>query len=352
MQENKFLLYGANGYTGRLIASMAHQYELVPVLAGRNQAALSLMAKELSLEYIVVDLDDTDKLVDALQSFKVVLHAAGPFMHTALKMAQACIKAGVHYLDITGELGVFELLKKMGGDFAQRGIMAMPGVGFDVVPTDCMAKFLFDQMPEATHLKLAFASVGGKLSHGTATTMAEGMGEGGAVRENGKIIKKPLGHKGIWVNFSSKKLFTMTIPWGDISTAFTTTGIPNIETYTSVSPKTFSMLKWQGVYNWVLKLSFVRNYYKKKIKKMPAGPDEAMRKKAKSLVWGEVSNAAGKTLHANLEGPEGYTLTALSSLIILKKVLSGNFKPGYQTPATCFGADLVLEIPGVTRSMA
>lgn len=352
MQENKFLLYGANGYTGRLIASMAHQYELVPVLAGRNQAALSLMAKELSLEYIVVDLDDTDQLVHALQSFKVVLHAAGPFMHTALKMAQACIKAGVHYLDITGEIGVFELLKKMGDPFAQKEIMVMPGVGFDVVPTDCMAKFLYDQMPDATHLKLAFASVGGKLSHGTATTMAEGMGEGGAVRENGKIIKKPLGHKGMWVNFSSKKLFTMTIPWGDISTAFTTTGIPNIETYTSVSPKTFSMLKWQGVYNWVLKLSFVRNYYKKKIKKMPAGPDEAMRKKAKSLVWGEVSNAAGKTLHANLEGPEGYTLTALSSLIILKKVLSQNFKPGYQTPAACYGADLVLEIAGVTRTMA
>lgn len=352
MQENKFLLYGANGYTGRLIASMANQYDLVPVLAGRNESALSLMAKELSLEYIVVDLDDTYKLVDALQSFKVVLHAAGPFMHTALKMAKACIKAGVHYLDITGEIGVFELLKKMGDDFAQKGIMVMPGVGFDVVPTDCMAKYLFDQMPQATHLKLAFASVGGKLSHGTATTMAEGMGEGGAVRENGRIIKKPLGHKGMWVNFSSKKLFTMTIPWGDISTAFTTTGIPNIETYTSVSPKTFSMLKWQGLYNWVLKLSFVRNYYKKKIKKMPVGPDEAMRKKAKSLVWGEVTNSEGHSLNANLEGPEGYTLTALSSLIILKKVLSGNFKPGYQTPAACFGADLVLEIPGVTRSMA
>jgi len=352
MQENTFLLYGANGYTGRLIASMAHEFNLIPVLAGRSEAALSLMAKELSLDYRVVDLDDPEKLIEVLQSFKVVLHAAGPFMHTAQKMANACIKAQVHYLDITGEIGVFELLKKMGKQFEQIGRMVMPGVGFDVVPTDCMAKFLFDQMPNATHLKLAFASVGGKLSHGTATTMAEGMGEGGAIRENGKIIRKPLGHKGMWVNFSSKKLFTMTIPWGDISTAYTTTGIPNIETYTSVSPKTFSMLKWQGLYNWALKLSFVRNYYKKKIKKMPAGPNEAMRQKAKSLVWGEVTNAEGHTLKANLEGPEGYTLTAISSLIILKKVLSGNFKPGYQTPAACYGADLVLEIPGVSRTMA
>jgi len=266
-------------------------------------------------------------------------------------MAQACLATGVHYIDITGEIAVFELLKKMDGLAKEKGIMIMPGVGFDVVPTDCMAKFLHEKMPNATHLKLAFATIGGKLSHGTATTMAEGMGEGGAVRENGKIIRKPLGHKGFWVDFGVKKMFVMTIPWGDISTAFTTTGIPNIETYTGASPKTFSMLKWQNWFNWVLQLSFVRNYYKRKIKKMPAGPDDAMRAKAKSLVWGEVTNDQNEQMSATIQGPEGYTLTAISSLLITQKVLSGNYKSGYQTPAACYGADLVLEIDGVTRSI-
>jgi len=349
--QNQFLLYGANGYTGRLIAGMAKEYGLEPVLSGRNAAALQAMSAELGLAYQAIDLSDKEKLVGLLRSFSLVLHAAGPFAHTAKPMVEACLEAGTHYIDITGEIAVFEMLKKTDGLARAKNIMLMPGVGFDVVPTDCMALFLKKQMPDALNLKLAFASIGGRLSHGTATTMAEGMGEGSAVRLNGKITRVPLGHKGMWVDFGLKKLFVMTIPWGDISTAYTTTGIPNIETYTGASPKTFNLLKWQKAFNWILKSTVVRNYYKKKIKKQPAGPSEEMRAKAKSMVWGEVENASGEKCAALMEGPEGYTLTAISSLLITKKILSGNFKPGYQTPAACFGEDLVMEIPGVKRRL-
>ena len=349
--QNQFLLYGANGYTGRLIARMAKDYGLTPVLAGRNASALEAMGLELGLSYQVIDLSDKENLVAALRSFPLVLHAAGPFIHTAKSMVEACLETGTHYIDITGEIAVFELLKRMDAAAKEKNIMIMPGVGFDVVPTDCMALFLKNQMPDAQSLKLAFASIGGKLSHGTATTMAEGMGEGSAVRLNGKITRVPLGHKGMWVDFGLKKLFVMTIPWGDISTAYSTTGIPNIETYTGASPKTFQLLKWQKGFNWILKLSLVRNYYKKKIKKMPAGPSDDMRTKAKSLVWGQVESANGQLITAIQEGPEGYTLTAISSLLIARKILSGNFKPGYQTPAACFGEDLVMEIPGVKRRL-
>jgi len=349
MHNNQFLLYGANGYTGKLIATMANDYGLVPVLAGRNEAAIKSLAQELNLPFKIINLDDHSVLVNYLKDFKVVLHAAGPFQFTAQKMINACLESNTHYLDITGEIGVFEKAKAMNELALNKQIMVMPGVGFDVVPTDCIAKFLKDQLPDATNLKLAFAMIGGGLSHGTANTMAEGMGEGGAIRENGKIIKKPLGHKGMWIDFGLKKLFVMCIPWGDISTAFTTTGIPNIETYTMASPKTFSALKWQWLFNWFLRLSIVKNYAKKKITNKPAGPDDAKRAKAKSLVWGEVSNDLGQKVAARLVGPEGYTLTAISSLIIMKKVLNGDFKIGYQTPAACYGADLVLEIDGVTR---
>lgn len=351
MQNNQFLLYGANGYTGRLIAKMAGAYSLVPVLAGRNEQALKEMAEVLQLQYKVIDLDQTDLLVEALKEHQLVLHAAGPFQHTAHKMISACIKAKAHYLDITGEISVFELAKSMDAAARKAGIMLMPGVGFDVVPTDCIALFLKNRMPDAQQLKLAFATIGGRLSHGTAMTMAEGMGEGGAIREHGRIVKKPLGHKGMWVDFGIKKLFTMTIPWGDISTAYTTTGIPNIETYTVASPKTFKWLKWQGLFNWLLKTAFARNYFKKKINRKPAGPDDAARARAKCMVWGEAENALGQKATARLSGPEGYTLTANSSLIITAKIISGNFKLGYQTPAACYGADLVLEIPGVHREL-
>ena len=351
MQNNHFVLYGANGYTGKLIAKLAHEYGLVPVLAGRNETAIQSLAQELNLPFKIIDLDDHLTLVNYLQDYKVVLHAAGPFQFTAQKMINACLESTTHYLDITGEIGVFEKAKSMNQQAINKQIMIMPGVGFDVVPTDCIAKFLKDQLTDATNLSLAFAMIGGGVSHGTANTMAEGMGEGGAIRENGKIIKKPLGHKGIWVDFGLKKLFVMCIPWGDISTAYTTTGIPNIETYTMASPKTFSALKWQRFYNWFLRLSFVKNYAKKKIKNKPAGPDDAKRAKAKSLVWGEATNSSGNKVTARLVGPEGYTLTAISSLLIVKKVLNGDFKIGYQTPAGCYGADLVLEIDGVTREI-
>ena len=349
MQTNTFLLYGANGYTGRLIAGMAHVYGLEPILAGRNEVALKAMADTLHLSYKVIDLSDTEALQAALREVPVVLHSAGPFQHTSKTMIEACLATQTHYLDITGEIAVFEQAKQYDYAAREKGIMIMPGVGFDVVPTDCTALYLKQQLPDATHLKLAFAMVGGQLSHGTATTMAENLGEGGVVRENGKIIRKPLGHKGFFVDFGLKKLFVMCIPWGDVSTAYTTTGIPNIETYAGTSPKTFKMLKWQWLFNWFLKTSFARNSAKKKIKQKPAGPSDEMRAKGISLVWGEASNAAGTKVAARLQCPEGYTLTALSSLIITQKVLEGNFKTGYQTPAGAYGADLVLEIPGVKR---
>lgn len=351
MDTSSFLLYGANGYTGKLIAQLAKEYGLKPILAGRREEVIAPMAKELNTTYHVVDLNDAAKLASVLKEVPMVLHAAGPFNKTAKQMIEACLKTNTHYIDITGEIQVYEMAKKYNDAALKAGLMLMPGAGFDVVPTDCIALFLKHKLPDATSLKLAFASIGGGLSHGTALTMAEGLGGKSAERKDGKIIPVPLGHKGMWVDFGVKKLFVMTIPWGDISTAYTTTGIPNIETYTGVSPKTFKMLKFQILYNWLLRTSFMRNKAIKKINSKPAGPSDEKRTKSKAMVWGEVKNASGQTAQARLTGPDGYTLTALTSLLIAKKILSGNYKPGYQTPAGCYGADLILEIPGVTREV-
>ncbi len=344
--QNQFLLYGANGYTGKLIAKLAATYNLQPILAGRNESLIKPLADELQLPYLIINLDDKAALEKALQQVKLVLHAAGPYVFTAKQMIEACLQTGVHYIDINGDISVFEMLKKYDVAAKDKSIMVMPGVGFDVVPTDCIALHLKNKMPDATHLKLAFASVGGGLSHGTATTMAGKIGEGGAVRENGKIVRKPLGQKGIWVNFGNKKLFVMTIPWGDVSTAYTTTGIPNIEAYTGMAPKVYRMLKFQWAFNWLLRTEFVRNIIRKKIKAKPAGPSDVQRMKSSSLVWGEVSNATGDKLTAAISCYDGYTLTAHSSLLITQKILNGDLKPGYQTPAGCYGENLVMAIPG------
>ncbi|HUM48027.1 MAG TPA: saccharopine dehydrogenase NADP-binding domain-containing protein [Chitinophagales bacterium] len=351
MTENSFLLYGANGYTGELIARYADQYNLQPILAGRSEAPLMTLSERLHLSYKVIDLKDTTALHAALSKVKLVVNAAGPFKFTAKEMVDACLQTGTHYIDINGDVAMFELLKGYDEKAQKAGIMILPGAGFDVVPTDCLALLLKNMLPDATSLKLAFAPLGGGLSHGTATTMATKLGEGGAVRKHGKIVRVPLGHKGMEVDFGMKKIFVMSIPWGDISTAHFTTGIPDIETYTRIKPSVYRMLKFQSLYNWLLRTSPVRNFISKKINQRPAGPTDEMRSKAISLVWGQATDQKGNKATARLRGPDGYTLTMLATLLITQKILQGNFKAGYQTPASAYGEELVLEIPGVSREI-
>jgi short subunit dehydrogenase-like uncharacterized protein len=347
---SEFLLYGAYGYTGQLIIEEAFAQGLKPILAGRQAAKLQALAEQYQLPYLAFALEDQAALEAALKQVKVVLHAAGPFSQTAEPMLQACLKMGVHYLDITGEIAVFERCASLDAAARQAGIMVMPGTGFDVVPTDCMALFLKNQMPDAQNLRLAFGGVGGQISHGTAMTMAQGLGEGGAMRKNGKIVKVPLGHAGMQLDFPQNSLFVMAIPWGDVSTAFYTTGIPNIETFTAVPPSSYKMMRWQSLFNWLLRKEWVRRYVRNRIDQRPAGPDKVRRERAYTLVWGEVKNAKGELIRAWIKTEEAYNLTAEASVNITKKVLNGQVYPGFKTPAGAYGADLVMELRSVSRS--
>mgnify|MGYP003547759370 FL=1 len=351
MLLNSFLLYGANGYTGELIARYAKQYNLEPILAGRRKEVIEPLAKQLNYTCKVFDLNDKASLIEALKDVKLVIHAAGPFQFTAQQMIEACLETGTHYLDINGDIAVFELIKRYDAAAKKAGIMLLPGAGFDVVPTDCVALQLIKLLPDAVQLDIAFATLSGGLSHGTATTMASKLGEGGAVRRNKKIIRQGLGKKGMWVDFGKKKLFVMSIPWGDISTAYTSTGIPNITCYTGISKNVFYLLKMQGLFNWLLRTNFIRKYFQKKIDQRPAGPSDAQRSKAISLIWGQVVNDSGKKATVRLSGPEGYSLTTHAALIITNKVLNGHYKTGYQTPGTAYGEDLIMEIPGMERTI-
>ena len=352
MQQNDFLLYGAYGYTGELIARFASQYHLTPILAGRRREPLEQLASKLKLRYKVINIDDAPALEAALREVKVVVHCAGPFDHTAKPMADACLNTGVHYLDINGDMDVFEMLYSYDDAAKKAGIMIMSGAGFDVVPTDCMALFLKKLLPGATSLKLAFATPGGGLSHGTATTTVQKLGEPGAVRKGGKLTPVPIGHKGMTVDFGGgQKLFVMSLPWGDVFTAYLTTGIPNIESYTAVPFAAYIFLKFQFLFNWLLRTSLVKKLVKKKIDNSPAGLNDEKREKATSLVWGEVTDAAGNKRTARLAGPDAYTLTAYSTLLITRKALDGHFKTGYQTPAGAYGEDLIMEIDGVKREI-
>ncbi|MGA8809555.1 MAG: saccharopine dehydrogenase NADP-binding domain-containing protein, partial [Thermoanaerobaculia bacterium] len=202
-----FLIYGANGYTGELIAREAVRRGHKPVLAGRNAEKLAPPAKELGLESRAFPLDKPQ-----LDGVDAVLHCAGPFVHTSAPMVRACIAAGVHYLDITGEIPVFEEIMARTDDAARAGVTLIPGVGFDVVPTDCLGAMLAARLPGATELELAFYSPGAEISRGTLKTMIESIGDGGAIREDGKIVRVPPAYDAKEITFSIGPRMAMTIP--------------------------------------------------------------------------------------------------------------------------------------------
>jgi short subunit dehydrogenase-like uncharacterized protein len=336
----KWMIYGANGYTGELIAREAVKRGDHPLLAGRNAEQVNALARELGCEARVFDLTQPD-----LSGVALVLHCAGPFLHTSKPMVKACLDARVHYLDITGEIGVFEAIQRRDAEAKERGVMLLPGVGFDVVPTDCLAAMLHAELPDAVELWLAFSMRNGGVSRGTLKTMIEGAGIGGAIRRNGKIEVVPQLFDVRTIPFATGPRLTMTIPWGDVSTAYHTTGIPNIRTYSSQSPRAIRRLRWMKLFLPLLRLGFLRRLALKYADRRPPGPNEQQRTAGRIDLWGRAVNAQGREVTKTMSVAEGYTFTVLSALAAVERVLA-HPQPGAFTPAKAFGADFVKEIPG------
>jgi short subunit dehydrogenase-like uncharacterized protein len=346
--SKSFVIYGANGYTGELVARTAVEQGLRPVLAGRSGASVAALAAELGLEHRAFALDDAAAVDRGLEGMAAVLHCAGPFAHTARAMAEGCLRRRVHYLDVTGEIAVFESLAARDAEARAAGIVLLPGAGFDVVPSDCLAAHLKRRLPSATHLVLAFRSSGG-LSRGTATTMVENFHRGGAVRRDGRITPVPAGWKARQIDFGRGPRPVMTIPWGDVSTAYHSTGIGNIEVYAGASGVQRTVARASRVLAPVLAARPVQSLLKRWVRSRGAGPGPEERARARTWHWGEVWDGQGGRAAARQSGPEGYTFTALAALAAAARVLRGEAAPGFQTPAKAFGPDFVLEIPGVTR---
>jgi len=344
---NDILLYGANGYTAQIIIGLARERGVDLILAGRNPAAISALADASGNPHRVFALDDPTEVQAGLSGIHTVLHCAGPFSRTALPMARACIATGTHYLDITGEIAIFEqMAKRLGPEAEAAGVMLLPGVGFDVVPSDCLARHLSDRCPGATQLTLAMTGEGG-VSHGTATTAVENVAEGGAVRIDGKITPVPAAWKTREFDFGHGKKRAVTIPWGDVSSAWYSTGIPNIEVYMALPPSVQRMMGLSRHLGWALGSRPGQWLLKSRIPS--GGPSEEVRASGWSVVMGEAVAPDGTRAAARLRCPEAYQLTADAALHIAARVREGEIKPGYQTPSSAFGPDLVLALEGVAR---
>lgn len=346
MTTKQWMIYGAYGYSGELIAGEAKARGLKPVLAGRSESKLKAVANELGFDYRVFDLDDEDRIAKNLDGIDVVVHCAGPFSATSAPMVEGCIRSGTHYCDITGEISVFDHIHVHCADAAKEaGVVLCPGVGFDVIPTDCLAAKLKEALPDATHLALGFDSRS-TFSPGTAKTSVEGLASGGRVRRKGKIVPTKLAAKTRKIDFGNGEKLAMTIPWGDVCTAYFSTGIPNIEVYIPGSP---AMIKNTQRANWlrpILSLPPVQWLAKKRIEATVTGLTAEERKALKTAVWGEVRNDAGMTVTGRIETANGYTVTMHGAIEHALKLM--NDPPasgGAYTPSMLFGADFVTTLP-------
>jgi short subunit dehydrogenase-like uncharacterized protein len=348
MPTGPWIIYGANGYTGRLVVAEAQRQGLQPVLAGRNREQILQLGRETGLETRVFGLEAPEQVDEGLRGMRAVLHCAGPFVHTYRPMVEACLRLGVDYLDITGELAVLEGLHALDAKAREAGILLMPGTGFDVVPTDCMVWKLARELPGSDQLLLAFVNRGSRVSHGTLRSMLTRLGEPGAERVNGQLLPKPIGRLGANIDFGIVQRFCVSIPWGDLFTAWTGTGIPNIVTMTAARPLMHRLLRFQALYNPLLQTAAFRRLLVHWVDRNVWGPNADELGQGQALVYGKITHPDGRVREARLALPESYRLTAMTSVGLVQQLgsLREQGRKGWLTPAAAMGPDWVVSLEG------
>ena len=263
---------------------------------------------------------------------RTVLHCAGPFSATARPMIEACLAAQAAYLDITGEIDVIELAAIKDAAARRAGVAVIPAVGFDVVPSDCLAATVAAALPGARRLLLAFTASDG-LSPGTAKTALENLPHGGRARVDGQIVRVPTAWKTRDVNFPEGERATVTIPWGDVASAFYSTGIPNIEVYTAMPPNQIRALRrWR----WLLPLAragLVQHLGAAAHRAHHRRPQHDAVAQSQASLWARAEDDAGGAAEATLTTPGGYALTVQTALAFVEAALAGRLPAGFSTPS-------------------
>lgn len=347
MPDFRWMLYGATGYTGQLVAEQAAAHGHRPLLAGRDEAKLRPLGRRYGFKYAAFTLDDVTTIARYTAEVALVYHAAGPFTYTADPMIRACLATHTHYLDITGEIHVFENTFRYDEVASKTGIALISGVGFDVIPSDCLAAYVAAQVPHARTLEIGVQALT-RVSAGTARSLLEMLPQGALVRRDGRIVGQQLGHGARDIPYLDGVQRSIPIPWGDIATAYRTTHIPNITAYMPFPPRAIALARVGGVMAGLLRSRALRQVLGAVLDRTMNGPDAAARAQGRSTLWACASDEIGGRAEAWLETAEGYEFTALAALPVIERTLA-EAPCGALTPALAFGADFVLDIPRTQR---
>jgi short subunit dehydrogenase-like uncharacterized protein len=342
------VIYGATGYSGRLIVQHALSRGLRPVIAGRNPCAVAAMAAEFGLEWRAARLDDLDDLRSLTASAGVLLNAAGPFATTSGPLIAACITMQTHYLDITGELGVIEAAMGWHGVAIRRGVMLMPAVGFEVVASDCLAAHVCRRLPRAAALKLGFGP-SQSVSRGSLKTAVELSAQGVMVRRQAKLVRVAPGSLAHHFDYGHGPQLSLAVSSGDLASAYFSTGIPDIETYISATLPVYCAITANQYWGWLLSMPAWQTLLKAQTDWLVPNPSPNMRNAGWNTLVAEATDAGGRCVRSRLRTGDAYSFTAMSAVGIAVKCLAGEWKPGFQTPSRMYGADFALSFDAVSR---
>lgn len=340
-----WLLYGATGFSGRLIAQAAKARGHNVIFAGRDAAKVEALAAKLGGAHRVFDMSSHRDVIDrGLSGVRLVLNCAGPFSLTASTLAQACLRTGAHYLDIASEIADHRVAQRLDERAREAGVMLLPGVGFGVLASDCLAYWLNENLSGAVTLTLAF-SAGASASHGTLATFLESLQQSGFVRRTGQLVAAEPASESRTIDFGpGKEQRAVLFPWrADVLSAGLSTNIPHIQSYAAVPALMRLVLKKRSWFEHGPLRKLLENW----VARTPDGPSEAERAKRKSWVYGEVVNEIGNRLRAVVECPDPYDFTVQAALAATERALTGHVPEGFTTPAQLLGSEPLNSLPGV-----
>ncbi|MGY2397605.1 saccharopine dehydrogenase family protein [Pseudomonas sp. SDO5271_S396] len=309
------MIYGATGYTGRMAAQHAKHLGLNLVLAGRNAERLASLAVELDAPCRVFTTDAAQ-----LEGIDVLRNFAGPFAQTAGALMRACIANGTDYLDITAEINVYRLAEQLG---AEADVMLLPGVGWDVVPTDCLAMHVASRVQTPQSIKIAL-QVPGAMSRGSAMSVGEIIGAGVMARIEGELVATP-DAQSQHLDFGDGLALCTPLSFGDLVTAWHSSAIPNISMFVHISGEAFP----EG-----------------DLSLLPDGPTQAQRDAHRARAVAEVTGINGSVARSVIETVNGYSYTPLAAVEAARRVLDGERRSGFETPAKLFGVGFAQTIFG------
>jgi len=334
--NDSWLLYGASGRTGTLIAEAAVARGHRPVLGGRDADRIRQLAERLDLPWVIGETTEMQRLIGGT---RLVLLTAGPFGATAPVVLRACLEAGVHYLDIANEIAVAQAALAADPEARRRGVTVLPAVGFGTIASDGLARHVAEQVPEATDLDLAIMLATDGSSAGASASRADALTGGGRAVRNGRLTRTRLGADA-WRSSTPIGVRTLiAAPTADLVVTAHTTGIPNITVSVPVSMP-------PAVAKLVMPLLPVAARASRALPRRDraAQPSDEPRS-LESYVWARAAFGDGNSAEAWLRTGEGYAYTARAAVLAVEATLAAE-PLGATTVAKAFGSTLCFEAGG------